>query len=119
MARSDLARKVLRELNNELRVASERSGTTLTWTAGEKTVLGLIADQADRKVALLVEYEDSGDPNVRARLSAEARLLEGSIARLLKQVQPVVPTPPTQTTLKAQRAAYARWDPERQRNASG
>jgi hypothetical protein len=47
------------------------------------------------------------------KLSAEVRLLESSIGRLLKQVTPDVPDGPSLRTQKAVRAARARWDRDR------
>jgi hypothetical protein len=48
----------------------------------------------------------------RVKLSAELRLLEGSLARLLKQVKTDVPAPESQVTIQARRAAMKRWHPD-------
>jgi hypothetical protein len=47
---------------------------------------------------------------LRVKLSAEIRLLEGSLARLLKQIKTDVPEADSRTTVKARRVARARWD---------
>jgi hypothetical protein len=62
MARTAAARKVLRELNAELASASERSGTSLVWTAADNELLTLIADTIDRHTDLAAHYAtaDSG-----------------------------------------------------------
>jgi hypothetical protein len=53
------------------------------------------------------------------KLSAELRLLEGSLARLLKLVKTDVPGPEPQTTIRARHAVMQRWNRERERNATG
>lgn len=105
-----------RELDKELAQAGQRTGQQLVWSAAEEAILGLISDQIDRKTAILAAWEAETDPRVGCKLSAEARLLEQSIARLLKQVKTDLPAHDGPTTIKARRAANARW--ERQR-ASG
>ena len=115
MARSAKARKVLRELDVELASASEHAGRGLVWTAQDRAVLELIADQTDRRVELAVEYASAEDTMRRVKLSAELRLLEGSLARLIRQVKTDVPGPESQVTIQARRAAMKRWYP----NATG
>jgi hypothetical protein len=112
MAGSAEARKVLRELNNELRAAGETAGRSLVWTAQDRAVLELIADQTDRRAELAAEYAGAEDTMRRVKLSAELRLLEGSLARLLKQVKTDVPAPESQVTIQARRAAMKRWHPD-------
>jgi hypothetical protein len=64
-------------------------------------------------VELHREYLNAGETNRRVRLSAEMRLLEGSLALLLKQDHTGIPQPESHTTLKARHAARVRWDRER------
>lgn len=97
------------ELDKELAAAGAARGETLTWSAAEVAVLELICDEIDRKSALLGDYEAAEDAKARVRLSAEARLLEGSIARLLRQIKTDIPEAPSRTTVKAQHAANTRW----------
>ena len=92
MARSGEARKVLRELNAEPASASERAGTSLVWTAADRELLTLIGDTIDRRVDLAAHYANADDVKSRVKLSAELRLTEGSLTRLLRQVQTDVPT---------------------------
>jgi GAF domain-containing protein len=110
MARSAEARKVLAGLDTELRVASERRGETLVFTPQEQAVLVLIAAQIDRKCDLKRLYTKADDAKTLVRLSAELRLLESSVARLLRQVNVDMPAPTSLRTQKAQRAAHARWN---------
>jgi hypothetical protein len=117
MARSAEARKILRDLDKELDSAAQRSGQNLVWSAQERAVLGLISDEIDRKQAILEAWEQSTDPKVQCRLSAEARLLEQSIARLLKAIKTDLPARPSSKTAMARRAANARW--ERENHAAG
>lgn len=51
------------------------------------------------------------------KLSTELRLLEQSVARLLRQVKTDLPAAPSATTLKARRAANMRWERERAANS--
>lgn len=117
MARSEGARKLLRELDSELAASSERTGTTLVWTAADRAVLDAVAANIDRRVDLTADYQSSTEPKVRVKLSAELRLLEGALARLLKEVKTDIPTPEPQATIKARRAANARWHPNRHATA--
>jgi hypothetical protein len=105
---------VLRELDKELAAVSARTGVHVSWTPQEQTVLALIADQIDRKVELSTEYQQALDVKAKAPLSAEIRLLENSIARMLKQLKIDEPSPPgyeSQETKRARHAARKRWYP--------
>ena len=53
----------------------------------------------------------------RLKISAEVRLLEQVVARLVQQVKTDVAPADSRTTVKARRAANRRW--ERDRNAAG
>lgn len=110
MARSAEARKVLRELDNELAAASARRGEKLVWTAAERAVLGLISAQIDRKVWLSRAWARTDDLKLRVKLNAELRLAESHLARLLLKVTPDVPAAESLRTVKARRAARARWN---------
>lgn len=85
----------------------------MEWSAQERAVLGLICDQTDRKAELYAAYRDTDDAKARVKLSAEIRLLEGSIGRLLKGVSTDAPSGPrryeSQASRRAQHAALARW----------
>jgi hypothetical protein len=118
VARSAEARKTLAALDTELRVASERRGENLVWTASERVVLAAIAAVIDRKVWLARAYSRCDDDvKLRVKLSAELRLLESSLARMVKQITPDMPAATSLRSQKAQRAARARWD--RARDATG
>ena len=86
-------------------IAGEQFGLS----AAEEVVRGLVADAIDRKVDLQGRYEASQDDTARVKLSGELRLLEQSIARLLKQVKTELPAAPSIRSQKASRAANARW----------
>ena len=85
----------------------------MEWSARERALLGLICDQTDRKAQLYAEYECAADAKARVKLSAEIRLLEGSISRLLRGVETDVPAAPrryeSQASRRAQHAALQRW----------
>jgi hypothetical protein len=116
MARSAEARKVRRELDKELAAAGLRSGQNLVWSAQEEAILGLISDEIDRKEVLLEAWREATDAKVQCKLSAEARLLEQSIARMLKPINTELPARESNKTMRARRAARVRWDRE---NAAG
>lgn len=109
MKRSAEARKVLRELDAELAQSAIRLGEpSLEWSAAERVILDQIADGIDRKVDLLEAYSTAvDDPKARVKLSSELRLLEQSIARLLRHINT---EPPAPKSVKHVRAAQARWN---------
>src|ERR1700694_174985 len=111
MAKSAEARKLLAEFASYLAASSARRGETLSFTPQEQAVLGLISAQIDRKVDLKRMYAKAADdPKVLVKLSAELRLLEASIARLMKQVQGDTPVQHSATSREATKAANARWN---------
>lgn len=112
MARSAEARKVLAALDSELSLASKRRGSRLEWTASEEAILGLISATIDRKSGLSRAYNECDQLGLKVKLSAELRLLETQLARLLKQINPDVSVAPkvSPTTRKARNAANARWE---------
>lgn len=112
MARSAAARKVLRELDAELASASKRAGKSLVWTAADRELLTLIASNIDRRADLAALYAAAEDAKAKVKLSAELRLLEGALSRLLKMLQTDIPAPENQVTLKARHAAMKRWHPD-------
>jgi hypothetical protein len=59
------------------------------------------------------------DPKAKVKVSAELRLLEASIARLLKQISAEPPSPRSLRSEKAARAVRARWERARDGQASG
>jgi hypothetical protein len=115
VAKSAEARKVLRELDRELADAGARKGVGLVWSAAEASILAQIASVLDRKADFLEAYEGSDELMVRLKISAEVRLLEGLAARLVRTVKTDLAQPESLVSVKARRAANARWE----RNASG
>ncbi|WP_336672007.1 hypothetical protein [Tsukamurella sp. USMM236] len=109
MRRSAEARKLAKALADELSAAGEAAGVSLEWGAAEATIIEQIQDETDRKCEILDLYHGCDDAGLKLKLSAEARLLEGSIARLLKQVRTELPPSESQKTVKARAAADARW----------
>jgi hypothetical protein len=108
---------LLRDFESELAAASARRGQALVFTPAERVILDLIGAQIDRKQGLKRAYAKADDVRAMVALSAEIRLLETSIGRLLRQVAVDVPAVPSLRTQRAQRAARARWD--RGDNAAG
>jgi hypothetical protein len=119
IARSAEARKVLRQWNAELASVGGALGEPLVWSAAEAELLELIASTIDRKCYLTTDYGKADSAGQRIALSGELRLVESQLARLLKQVYTDVPVgKPSAPTMKARKAANARWDRERARAAN-
>lgn len=112
-----LAERVRQELEAELAVASRRVGTQLEWSAAESAVLDLIDANLRRTEDLRADYEAADEVKLKVKLSTELRLLETAVARLLRQIKTDVPVAPSQTTVKARRAANARWEAVRRAEA--
>jgi hypothetical protein len=112
------AKAVLKALNADLERSAKELHTELDWTAAETTTLELIADTVDRRVDVAKLYDAAVDPKMVVKFSAELRMLDGAITRLMKLVNTDAPAPMNQTQLKARRAVNVRWERERARNAS-
>jgi hypothetical protein len=110
MAHCAEARRVRRELDAQLTSTAAATGRNLVWTAQDRELLALIASTIDRKCDLHKDYAAAIEAKTRVKISAELRLLETSVARLLKMVSTDVPAPMSLRSMKAQRAARARWD---------
>jgi hypothetical protein len=102
---------LLDELDVELADNSAERGELepLVWSAAEQAVREAIACTVDRKVDLWARYHASDDDKMRVKLSGELRLLETSLARLLKSVSTDLPATPSLRSEKASRAANKRW----------
>ena len=81
----------------------------LVWSAAEATVVAQICDALDRKHDLQRLYDGAEDVAALVRLSAEIRLLESAVGRLLRQVSTDDPSRESPTTKRARKAADARW----------
>ncbi|MGO9382391.1 MAG: hypothetical protein ACLP4W_09910 [Mycobacterium sp.] len=99
-----------RELDKQLAKSAAASGRPLVWSAQETAILDLISTQIDRKFDLAADYALAGEMKTRVKISAELRLLEASIARLLKQISTETPRQMSRRSQKAQAAAFARWN---------
>lgn len=105
------ARELLGGLDAELKANAEHVGAALKWTAAERAVLDLIADTMDRRADLQRLFDGSEKVTARLRLSAELRLLDAQVSRLLKSVstEPDLPGPQSRRSQKASKAAASRW----------
>ncbi|SPM43347.1 hypothetical protein RMCFA_4575 [Mycobacterium numidiamassiliense] len=110
MAHCAESRRVRRDLDKQLAASAAASGRPLVWSAQDRVVLDLISTQIDRKNELFADRAVADDMKIRVKISAELRLLEASIARLLKQVSTEVPRPMSRRSQKAQAAALTRWN---------
>lgn len=112
MAHCAEARRVRRELDQQLAATAAASGRDLVWTAQDRVVLGLIQTAIDRKHDLTADYAGATEAKTRVKISAELRLLEAAVARLVKQVHTDIPAPMSRRSQKAQAAARVRWGKE-------
>jgi hypothetical protein len=111
-AKSPEARRVLRDLNKELAIASQARGQQLVWSAAEQSILDQISSILDRKAELLGMYDDARSVKNKLKISQELRLLERAAASLVKEIKTDIPAAESFRTVKARRAARARWDRE-------
>ena len=110
------AQAVLADLDADLARSSTKLGKTLSWTP--PSARGARDDREHHRPPgrcgpRLRRACDRGDAKNLVRLSAEWRMLDAAVARLLKQVETDVPQPMSLLSVKAQRAARARWDRDR------
>lgn len=109
MAHCAEARRVRRELDQQLAATAAATGRDLVWTAQDRVVLSLIQAAIDRIGDLQRDYAQADQAKTRIKISAELRLVEAQVGRLVKQVKTDVPAPLGLRSVKAQRAARARW----------
>lgn len=109
-AKSPEARRVLRDLNKELELVSAGRGQKLFWSAQESAILDQISSILDRKSELLQLSAEARSVKNKLKLSQELRLLERAAASLVTQIRTDLPQPESHRTVKARRAARARWD---------
>jgi hypothetical protein len=120
MAHSTAARKLRKALDAELALMAQRSGQSLFWSTAEETLIERCMSTMDRLGDLQRDYNQAETSKARLAISTEIRLCDGQLARMLKVIRPELPgKPATITTLRARRAADARWAKERERNAAG
>jgi hypothetical protein len=102
---------LLAALDLELAENSAEQGRLepLVWSAAEQALRELLAGSVDRRVDLWRDYEASEDHKARLKMSAEIRLTDQNIARLLGQIKTDLPPAPSLRSQKAARAANARW----------
>jgi len=120
--KTEAAQALIAALDEELASAAKATGQDLVWSCQEQDLIGMLADAVDRRVELSKQYaqlRDRKDLGLRIKLAGELRLLEGSISRLHRQITVEVPQPKSIMSIKASRAANARWDRVRMKNASG
>ena len=69
----------------------------------------MIGASIDRRVDVVKLYEATTDAKLKVKLSQEIRLLDAAVVRMLGTVKTETPPPMSLRSVKAQRAAYARW----------
>ena len=107
-------------LDKELASNAKRRGiplSSLSWSAVEEDAREQIADLIDRREQLNEMLAAATDKNLIVRINSELRLNGKDVAQLMKSVKTDIPQPRSETSLRAQQAANARWDRERARNS--
>ncbi len=107
--RSSEAQRLIDELDAELAASASAAGRTLSWSAAERQIIAMAADATDRRADLAAAYGDTDDVKDKIKISREIRLQENAVARLLAKISTSAPAPETLTSIKARRAANARW----------
>jgi hypothetical protein len=110
MAHCAAARQIKRELDEQLAATAAKAGHPLLWTAQERAVIERIQNNLDRQAVLLRDWRAAEDAKTRVKVSAELRLLETAMERMLRTVKTEAPQPRSLRSVKASRAARARWD---------
>ena len=109
MAHCAAARRIRRELDQQLAGAAAATGRDLVWTAADRVVLERIAATVDHISDLSRDYDATdGDVKLRLRVAGEIRLQDALLSRLLKTT-PEIPAPMSRRSQKAQAAANVRW----------
>lgn len=118
------ARALRRRLDGELKAAAKRQNTTLEWTLEERVTLDLLADTVDRREQVQAAW-DATDPSDRKSLvaySAELRLIDAAIQRMVKSLDPegtsAKPASSSLISQHARKAALASWESRRNRDAA-
>jgi hypothetical protein len=111
MKRTPEGQRLIDELDAELAASAAQAGRTLSWSAAERAIIAMAADAVDRRVDLAASYESAGDVKDRIKIGRELRLMENATARLLAKISTAAPAPETLRSVKARRAANARWHP--------
>jgi hypothetical protein len=111
MKRTAEGQRLIDELDAELAASAAQAGRTLSWSAAERAIIAMAADATDRRQDLAAAYESAGDVKDRIKIGRELRLMENAVARLLAKISTAAPAPETLRSIKARRAANARWHP--------
>lgn len=109
MKRSPEGQRLIDELDAELAASAAAAGRTLSWSAAERQIIGMAADATDRRADLAAAYTKADDVKDRIKIGRELRLMENATARLLAKISTAAPKAETLTSVKARRAANARW----------
>jgi hypothetical protein len=111
-AHCQAAIKLRTELDAELEANGQSVGEQLFWNAAELALLERLACVQDRIEDLTRDYSAAKTPKDRIRLSTELRLCDGAVRLLLKEIstEPPVTEELSAASLRARRAANARWN---------
>jgi hypothetical protein len=99
----------LAELDAELAEKATALGSELVWSAAERVNRESAACVIDRLVQLTSASAACDDDKAWLKFSAERRLLEMSLLRLVKALSTDLPVQPSIRSRKAAKAAEARW----------
>ncbi len=112
-------KRLLRDMDAELKATGEDLGEQLEWSADERVMLERAAQAADRAEELRAEYNTEREGKARStaltRLSAEIRMLDRMTVDLVGRVN--VGVGPAKNPAKV-RAANARWRRHREQRGA-
>ncbi|MFZ0712631.1 hypothetical protein [Mycobacterium sp.] len=111
IAHCSAARKLRRELDQELAANAAAAGAELYWTAAELAILERMSCTVDHIQDLTSDYTRAESTKLRVEVAREIRLQDGLLTRMLKLVRTDVTNPAAESpqTRRARRAAQARW----------
>ncbi len=109
-------------LDAELARARQQPGDGVEWSPQEAESIRILCDTAGRRAQLRDLYthavaDPATDPAVLVKLSGELRQLDKAIATHYRAINAEMPAAPSITTVKARKAANARWTAQRERDA--
>ena len=109
MKQTPAGQRLIAELDAELAASAARAGRRHSFSTAERHTIALAADALDRRAHLAAAYDATGDTKERIKLAREIRLTDMAVQRLLLKISTEAPKVETLVSVKARKAANARW----------
>lgn len=100
-----------------LKNAAKRGHSEIRWDHVETQQREQLADLVDRGQEMKVLFDAAEDPALKVKISNELRQIDKAIGNLVAAIKVDAEPAPSVTSIKARKAANARWDRELGRNA--